>query len=781
MMRDQVDLEQTAQRVRQERQGSRQELWGILAPLGLSVLMFLGMLALFQVRRSFTVNLLHFTGERWQPLARLSHYPGDVQVSPGGVTWVETDESGLGRFDGTGWQYFQGQGHSDLFRMHGGLKLVGEALWGITPRAVLHFDGQGWITFTLASATPRDIVADESGVWVIDGAGNLSHFDGEEWTVGSLREALPGVPWDDADFRDPTLARTPDGALWLAVKGLWRFDEGAWQEARPQGKYLEGARLVGVTGDRLWIQHGRDLLWMRLDGAAEGGRYALAGMGLPEDARVDEVAATQDGRVWAVTGKEVLTFDGTSWERLSLPADQGRIVGAGLNADGTAWVAGYEERGERWRGLIQILGLVMTAGTIFGLFFAMGRSLKTLGQREARERKAARQVVADLPEEKPSPVAAETFSEVGFALAASGLLVLFFILFFFVLIYFVPAAWFNAPPWLTGVLVGCVVMIVVLGIRGIVAAFRAPRGQALAALGQDLRKGVKLVVYFVLAVSVGMLVINVVWTSGTGGWLSRVGDAVFTLLTIMGAVVFGALVISMSVLPTYWALAPLRRTDYAGALRRVRFLGRWYPQSATFLYLRGTVHRFAGEYGEAEARLRESLAQRGDFSALSAALENLGRTLIGQGRYEEAAKTLAGAIEIRPEGCGPYIALAEVYLRQGLQPERALELLARAQENKAKSFLRRRADRYQWGQIWASRAWALALQGLYAEADAALEGAFQVRDPKFAPGLADLHCRAGQVMRLRGDEAGAVEHWRQAQQVDPQGEGGQWATQLLHL
>jgi hypothetical protein len=35
------------------------------------------------------------------------------------------------------------------------------------------------------------------------------------------------------------------------------------------------------------------------------------------------------------------------------------------------------------------------------------------------------------------------------------------------------------------------------------------------------------------------------------------------------------------------------------------------------------------------------------------------------------------------------------------------------------------------------------------------------------------------VMRLRGDKAAAIEHWQQAQQIDPQGEAGQWAARLL--
>jgi tetratricopeptide (TPR) repeat protein len=124
--------------------------------------------------------------------------------------------------------------------------------------------------------------------------------------------------------------------------------------------------------------------------------------------------------------------------------------------------------------------------------------------------------------------------------------------------------------------------------------------------------------------------------------------------------------------------------------------------------------------------------------------------------------------------------LAEVYLRQGHDPARALELLDMALEKKPTFFLYRllRADDMT-GQIIANRAWALAQQRRHLEAEQVLDEAFQKVDRKSKPRLAAVHYRAGHVLQLRGNKQAAREHARTAQELDPHGDAGRLAAQAF--
>ncbi len=138
-----------------------------------------------------------------------------------------------------------------------------------------------------------------------------------------------------------------------------------------------------------------------------------------------------------------------------------------------------------------------------------------------------------------------------------------------------------------------------------------------------------------------------------------------------------------------------------------------------------------------------------------------------------------GAMEISPRHVGAYNGLAQVYLFQGIEPQRVLELTERALENHQASFLKRRFERFQCGAIWSSRAWALALLGQHSKAAQALEQAFAGAERNFVPEFAGVHFRAGKTELLRGERAKAVEHWEQARQLDPHGHYGGLAAQAL--
>jgi tetratricopeptide (TPR) repeat protein len=774
-----MDMERTAQAARRERQKVR---WGCLSTLvmaGLAVLTLYGFMTVLNPARFDSDGLFYLAGERWQEIKDLPGNPEDVQVSAGGTVWVQTSsKSGLARREGSGWRHYRGKDYGVKFNpLQGGFTLSGEQVWGVTEEAAIHFDGRAWRAYpeALSSDTATSIAASESEAWVIDEKGNLSHFDGEGWTISHLRDALPDIRWGGVlSSPDPGLACTPDGTLWLVEGGLWRFDGTAWQEAHPGEDPLQDARLAGVTGDRLWVWDDDHLLWTT---GADWGRYTTDDLGLAADARVYQVIA-QDDRLWVASSEGVLTFDGATWEPLPLPAGQDYVSHVAPAPDGTVWAIGKENKG-LLRAIVWPL-LPMLAMAIGGLALVSvisRRGLKDLAQAQTQRREAARQAVPALPEaEQPQPSKKPSRKRFARWLVEVVVLIAILLCLLFAADRLVVRFWPDAPEWLVRILLLVAAWLVVSGGKRLIAALRASRDEGLFGR-QDVWRGVKNLLG-VIAIFLFMHVVpkNLARLLPPMGGLSLIMLFLLVPMALIFLVPFVVFIV-----PTFWVQGALRRTDYAGALRRVRFLRRLRPHSAMFLYLHGTVHLFAGEYREAEARLREGLEreQKGLSATMGATLENLGYVLARQGRCEEAIKTLKGAIEIAPDAAGPYITLAGVYLRQGVQAEQALELLAQAQENKGSSLLSRYTDRHRWGQIWANRAWALTLQGRHAEAAKALEQAFKKRDRKFKPGLADLHCRMGKVMRLRGDKAAAMEHWRQAQQIDPQGKAGQWAARLL--
>ncbi len=267
--------------------------------------------------------------------------------------------------------------------------------------------------------------------------------------------------------------------------------------------------------------------------------------------------------------------------------------------------------------------------------------------------------------------------------------------------------------------------------------------------------------------------------------LNHLGHPLIASLLLLGGGLLAVTVMGfgIAVLPTLWVFFPVRRADYEGALRRVRRMRRANPKGAMALFLEGTVLDYAGRYAEAEELLRESLIEgqaQVPAESQAVALENQGYVYLKQGRYEEAQRAFEGSISIRPEGSGPYSGLAEVYLRQGIEPQRALDLAEKALQRKGASFLIRYVvDTYRWAEMWGNKAWALALLGDHQRAQQALDQAFRHAPRGFKAEMAMLDFRAAQVARLKGDSARAIALLRQASQLDPEGGAGRLAAEAL--
>jgi tetratricopeptide (TPR) repeat protein len=255
------------------------------------------------------------------------------------------------------------------------------------------------------------------------------------------------------------------------------------------------------------------------------------------------------------------------------------------------------------------------------------------------------------------------------------------------------------------------------------------------------------------------------------GWFTPWPRNASLLLLLLPAVLLARLFIQ-HVLPLWLARGPLRRGNYGQVLRRLGFLHRLRLGGPLVLHLKGAALMFAGRDVEAEAVLRECLRVSQSPEQKSFPMVNLGYVLLGQRRYEEAAQALDEAIKLRPNGAVAYSTRAEIYLWQGMEPQKALELLDRGIEHKRASDIQSQRDLHMFGYLAANRAWALFLLGQPARAESALEKAEEIVPAavrEFKPGAAGIHYHIGRALLAGKQVPRAIEHFRQARTLAPEG------------
>lgn len=208
---------------------------------------------------------------------------------------------------------------------------------------------------------------------------------------------------------------------------------------------------------------------------------------------------------------------------------------------------------------------------------------------------------------------------------------------------------------------------------------------------------------------------------------------------------------------------------YDAALRLARFLFRGAGGAQ---FVRGDILVTAGRYAEAEAVLREGLAVVRNPIDRMMLLEDLGHVLLEAGKYGEAQRSYESARELMPKRSVPDRSLAELLLRQGIEPEQALELANRALELYRGSPHERLTCRERLGETLSVHAWALAVRGRSAEAIEAIEQALKTPARKSRPALAHVRFNAGMAMRALGNRSAANEHFHRGAEWDPSGRWG---------
>jgi len=249
-----------------------------------------------------------------------------------------------------------------------------------------------------------------------------------------------------------------------------------------------------------------------------------------------------------------------------------------------------------------------------------------------------------------------------------------------------------------------------------------------------------------------------VLVAGLGGLL---GTCVLATLALLAGII----------LVDHWIRAPIRHTDYARAIQRAR----WAQQlsSNTFSERLGVILFWAGEYDETEDTLKQAVTEGITRNTIqgSSELNNIACGLIGAGKLDEAQELLEGALRINNRQGAIFDTLAEVHLRRGDNPERALELIERALALGTPLMAHLVASDTP-SVVQGNYAWALAAVGRYAEADQALEATFALARRGYPREMAGAHYRAGQVKRLQGDREQAQVHFAAGARLDPDGHYG---------
>jgi tetratricopeptide (TPR) repeat protein len=244
------------------------------------------------------------------------------------------------------------------------------------------------------------------------------------------------------------------------------------------------------------------------------------------------------------------------------------------------------------------------------------------------------------------------------------------------------------------------------------------------------------------------------------------------MVTLIAAVITFPVAISITL--KLWLNAPYNAGKYELTLRRAGAMRRIFNTVGLWV-LEAEAYRRMGKLDEAEKVYYEALTQAAHQEATPAALllEGLALVRMEQERYPESLYLLEKSYDLNPERNSPLIYGAENYIRARLKNERAWELLEQAKNI---------------NEISALKAIRLSLEALllgrekwFDQAEYFIENALDSADPKFKPGIADIHLRAAIIADMQGNDAAALEHYRQVQLNDPFGVNGTRASRILRF
>ena len=728
------------------------------APLILLALMFVatfvGIRWIHSVAQASS-PIFHQTKSGWQQLPAPAGSPEKLRVSANGAVWLLTwGRTAMSRWDGSRWRHFSDtdRGTKTTYR-DGTFALDGDQVWMPVEHGVVHWDGEHWKSYS--EVTPShgaSIVAGDGQVWIVEDSGKLFHFEKGKWTTQKL--SLPGMrsgPGPEAG--SPELARTADGTVWLVWQRLWRLYGDIWLPVIADHKLLDEATLIGAAGDRLWLSDASGLRTVSVDGSSSS--YTEAQTGIPDEVTVADVAT--DGRLtWFATSTGLSEFDGSHWRQIPRPSDRVPSIHALAAApDGTLWAIGITPGGLFRNRYLFYLTFVVPLGMLGGWIWLFQRLRRRQLQDHQRVAQAVQHATGEVPVEL----------EIGQRqLTSSGWVWAIYIFGGSVAFYFLRKIWSQAPYWMIPVLIIAVHLAVTFQQSLVKRKPQAwdPIGPG-APSQYDWGKTLKSVggaVFFILILNADRFP-ALRFLRGYMFWAA--------LAVVIGYKSFGFRLINQAV----------RRADYDGALKIIRWFHFYNPSGSEAMRMSGHILLGAGRYREAEDALRRSFTSSHAAATYGMALEYLGDTLMEQGRYDEAQRSFEAALHTFTWLRRPYRGMAEMLLRQGKDPQKAMQYVESIIDFAGLSRLQIKNNGRPQDDYWALKAWALASIGRSSEVAAAIENALKATSPKCLPDLATTHYRAGMAMQALGNVSEAKEHFRRAVEFDPNGRRGTLANTAL--
>lgn len=313
----------------------------------------------------------------------------------------------------------------------------------------------------------------------------------------------------------------------------------------------------------------------------------------------------------------------------------------------------------------------------------------------------------------------------------------------------------------------------------ILIAFRLVRGILLPSrykrsFGYDLQT------YFVRLILFTPLLVAVALGVAIQRWANEADVPAGLALLILITVPIAGFILPMLILdalPMIWAIRPLKRGDYASAMRRVEWLMRYQMRRYSAENLKALVLYYQGRFGEAEEIWRDMAKQvpTAISDITPRRLENLGWAVLFQERYEEATDIFMAILDIKPSWNGAYLGLAEICLFQRQATDHA-EVLAK----RAMQFGGPLSERDRRGQFLATYGWALGRNRQHQMSEDSLQGAVQfAKKRKFNPINVAVLLRVAISKKEKGDMSTASKYFEQVCKLDPQGFYGQWAMAEL--
>jgi hypothetical protein len=741
-------------------------------------------------RLAHRATVFRQTARGWQAAPPPASFAADIQVTDAGVVWVRTLE-GLSRLDGASWHsYAAADFGSRLVLPHHPFALDGGDVWVALSGEVVHFDGRQWRCYPHALPTrqPDSIAAVNGQVWVIDAAGNLSHFADGVWTASKLE--LPGVHWSTTVAPEsileliiestkrvaahrraglnpsPELATTANGALWLVYQGLWRYDGDSWARvpdvsadarllgATQPGTYPKQGKQTATRGG-IWVLDGDQVSGFNVDGAHPV-QYTNRQLGLLDSAWVYAVAgrtplfvvASSQGLVW---------FDGSQWRGGQLK-QLGFVSAASVAVapDGTLWGVGYASDSR-----LSYLSLAVLIPFILAAIYTTWWSSRRRHHQRQATREAVLHATGTVPEElqtpEPSPAKSAAAIGIGIFLSVAAY-------------WLLRRHWPNAPLWLLPAFFVAIHIIstVMSGLKK-----RKPLASDPIGPGGPGRYDWATSSTAILG---GLAVLVLLYGNNIARffhirWLRAIPG--------IGLLIGGKLLFSgYDMFRAYLVERDIKRCRYRDALQTLDGPLGW-PATGLWKLMRAEALFYSGSNREAEMVLRGLIETEHSAAHKPLAFEHLGQVLMAQGRFDDARRAFEAAVQLTPSRSAAPAGLAEVRLRQGVETAQALADAERALLLYTSSLAERKGARERAAVIRGNQAWALARLGRSAEALQAIEAGVREMSKTYTPEVAGFHWRAGMAMLAIENTSTAIAHFRRAAELDPDGYYGKLAGKYL--